>query len=357
MKTLKPMILAVAATLSLSAFAQSDTVVEQINVTSDAVKVALEEFSQGRFQEEDSLDATKKKATFNAEATKALTAFEEAVRIRVLKSFTVLVNQYNAAYKNRSLGSARGDVMKNIREQLETLANDKSGVYRQAYLELYKVLPDMPIVHGLGENGYSYTDSHKSNPLCIESMANCDYTYTYNNEVYFARSGTKKVSFSSDRHDIQGLKLLEKGFGIKKDDYKARILDNCYTATCFYVTQNMYTIWKSMVEVSLTRDIHITLDDGSNLTITKNAKRQVVVLDDLLNNMKTEGVVNNLPYQVSEKRLAVLEQMNDNIAKGSCGKAKKAAADLCSTTEEGCLQASEVALFKDRFGSKASCLK
>lgn len=177
MKTLKKTTLAAIAILTLnSAIAQTDPVIQQISITQDAVKVALEEMAQGKDQALNSADGSEKMKLFSEEASRALVKFEEAVRVRVLQSFSVLVNQYNRTLTNRALGDAQKEVLSSLRTQMDNVAKDKSLVYREAYLELFSVLPDMPVQYDRKYVDNDYNDSNRSeseydyrkvNPSCV----------------------------------------------------------------------------------------------------------------------------------------------------------------------------------------------
>src|SRR5687768_6763987 len=106
-----------------SAFA-ADPVIEQINVTQDAVKVALEELDQGKVSTQPGTDFEIKNKAFSEAAAKALVKFEEAVRVRVLQSLSSVIGQYNKTYNSRALGNARQEILKNLKDQIEKIQED-----------------------------------------------------------------------------------------------------------------------------------------------------------------------------------------------------------------------------------------
>jgi hypothetical protein len=357
MKTIKPMMLAVMMGLQMTAVSAQDNnpVIEQINITRDAVQVALEEFSQGKVDSQFSYDSQVKLNEFNEAASKALVKFELDVRMKVLQSLAVLVNQYNSTYANESLGSARYQILANLRTQINSIATNKSYTYREAYLELYKVLPELPIA-------VDYNDESDFQRGVFSS----GYYYDYNGHVYMTKSGSQKlsykekstrkgVSFGVSIHDV----ISRAGF-ITKDQARTRILEGCYSSTCYFQLISQYTIWKTMIESSIARDIVIQLANGESVTISKNVRRNREfkhIIDDYLTGISTEGLVNNLPYEASEERVEILNNINKELQdRGNCKTLNKLKEDLCQTTREGCLQASEVELFKDRFNSNISCL-
>lgn len=369
MKTLKKTTLAVIAILTLnSAIAQTDPVIQQISITQDAVKVALEEMAQGKDQALNSADGIEKMRAFSQDASVALVKFEEAVRTRVLQSFTVLVNQYNRTLANRALGDAQRDVLSSLRTQMENVAIDKSLVYREAYLELFSVLPNMPVQYDRERiNSYSDVESdydhNKKNPGCTEIFGgDCEkyYVLKFEGDLYFSKSKTMKVSgkFRSD-YRVGVLQAMENLGLFARDSVRSLILEGCFTSSCFFVTQSQFTIWNTMVNSSLARDIYIKLNDGNTITITKEISRNGKVFDlvsSYLSGIKTEGLINDLPLEATPERFAILKRMDSQMRAGKCKDAKKASVELCQTTREGCLVAAEKALFVDRYGRAASCL-
>lgn len=383
MKNIKTLTLAVLATIQMTAaIAGTDPVVEQINITQDAVKVALEEMEQGKNTVAMSADTDKKMKAFSKDASAALVRFEEAVRTRVLQSFSVLVNQYNRTYENRALGDAREEILTNLRQQLSLIQKDKSQIYREAYLELYSVLPDFPVQYDTKtqlKSNYYYDDGNgndsfwhdytlsKSNFSCIAAFnggCNRDVNYLYAGDVYFAKSKTKKLSTSQfiAHKDNSRTYSVEKMFEVAgmftMTDSRDLLLEGCYTSSCYFATQAQYTVYKSMVESSLARNIVITLIDGTKINISKDVSRNgrfFNVLSSFLNGVKTEGLINDLPLEATPERVAILSEMNGIMTKGSC-RVKKQLNALCDETREGCLKDAEAALFKSRFGRAASCL-
>lgn len=369
MKTMKPMILAVIMGLQMNgAFAQENNVVEQINITSDAVKVALEEFSTSSGSELLSNDAEVKINEFNKKAQAALTKYETDIRLRVLSSFTALVNQYNSVVKNQSLGNSRREILDNLLSQLKHMAEDKSDTYRTTYLELFSVLPEIPVLYDYksyhGTEFYNTFDSRQDNPLCMDSFTNCSYynIYKYSGDLYFSSGKKLNIDFASrvSYYESGARQLFEDQKITSKDEVKSKILKGCYTNTCFYQMLTKYTVWTSMIKSSLAREITISLDDGASISITTNTDRNgdsVYVVDQYLTGIETEGLINNLPYEISEERLSILSEVNKELqGRGNCRTIKKLKERLCQETSEGCLQNSEVELFKDRFNSKISCL-
>lgn len=373
MKTLKKTTLAAIAILTLnSAIAQTDPVIQQISITQDAVKVALEEMAQGKDQAMNSADGAEKMRLFSEDASRALVRFEEAVRVRVLQSFSVLVNQYNRTLANRALGDAQNEVLSSLRTQMDNVAKDKSLVYREAYLELFSVLPDMPVQYdrmhfssdynnsNYVESGYEYK---KVNPSCVGFLSGgCDHDYLlyFDGDLYFSKSKTKKISgkfVSDDRVGV--MTAMERLGAFSRNSVRPLILEGCFTSSCFFVTQSQYTIWNTMVNSSLARNIDIKLNDGKTITITKDIARNGQVFNlvsSYLSGIKTEGLINDLPLETSPERFAILKRMDSQMRTGKCRDAKKASVELCQTTREGCLVAAEKALFVDRHGRAASCL-
>jgi hypothetical protein len=364
MKLLKTMMISGLALNMTFASAQSakDPIVDQINITQDAVKTAMEEFSQGKFKTPDSYDAEIKMRAFNAAASTALERFEKAVRIRVLQSFSVLVNQYNLAYNNRALGVAREQVLKSLLDQIRSVEADKSFIYREAYLELFSVLPDMPVMLDYKRQSYS-TIEYKSYK-CTGTFGCKTGYYTYENPVYYSKSGSKLITtvlkdanYGTNSEAV--LSYLSEAAKFTRDDAKKLFLEGCYTSTCYFLTQNQITVWKSLIETSLSRDIEIPLADGNRVKITKNVSRIGETWDllrEYLVGIKTEGLINNLPYDVSKERVAVLNQMSAQLDNGSCRNAKRLSETLSQASREGELQASERALFNNQYGKTASCL-
>jgi hypothetical protein len=384
MKTIKPMMLAVIMGLQMTAVSAQDNnpVIEQINITRDAVEVALEEFSQGKIDTQFSYDSQVKLNEFNEAASKALVKFELDVRMKVLQSLSVLVNQYNSTYANRSLGSARNQILTNLLTQIKRIAEDKSYTYREAYLDLYKVLPDLPIAVDFNDES-EWGKWYKNNPLCMGVFSSCEtsrvYYYDFNGQVLMTQSGSQELKFKDKMDDQSYLDSYTSMYGneikitydglydlitrsgfITSNKARTRILQGCYTSTCYFQLLSQYTIWKSMVESNLARDIVIELVDGNSVTITNNVKRSenlVFIIDYYLTGISTEGLVNNLPYEASEERVEILQSINKELqGRGNCRTLNKLKDDLCQTTREGCLQDSEVELFKDRFNSEISCL-
>jgi hypothetical protein len=368
MKTMNLKVLGMLLALQASGVMAADQIVEQINVTQDAVRVAQEELEQGKLDIQPGADTDIKLTQFASDASKALVRFEEAVRVRVLQSFSVLVSQYERAYKNKALGEARGQILESLLNQIRSVEKDKSQIYREAYLELYSVLPNLPISYDRNsERGYEnvfYTKNEwkQENGMCMDSILDCKkkVNYTYSGAVYMAKSKTQNIKDFTTTDNLGARTILKSQNIMTMERARTELLQDCYTSVCYFMTQSRYTIWKTMVEASLARDIEIKLYDGNKITITKNVSRfqtSTDVLELYLNNIITEGVINNLPVDASPERVKTLSQMNAHLKNGSCSKARKLGETLCQTTREGCLMASEVALFKDRFGSDASCLK
>jgi hypothetical protein len=343
----------------------SDSVVQQINITQDAVKVAQEELQQGKLDVLPGADAELKLNRFSDEASKALVKFESAVRVRVLQSLSVLVSQYEKTYNNRALGAARSDILNNLWKQIQVVQVDKSNIYREAYRELYSIMPDMPIDYDYENKDnrtlYSLMKYKQKNSACFDSIASCKTyaEYSYTGTIYMTRSAPKKVNFNNT-NDFKELNLLSELGVSTLEKVRSQLLEDCYTSTCYFMTQARYTIWKTMIEASLARDIEIALPGGLTIIITKNISRVGSVRDmmgPLLNGIQTEGLINNLPTDASPERIKILSEINSLVRDGSCRRTSKQKEDLCTKTREGCLQPSEIALFQDRFGKNASCLK
>jgi hypothetical protein len=326
---------------ALQAQTTKDPVVDQINITQDAVKTAMEEFTQGKLDVPTSVDAQIKAQAFNQQAQVALVRFEKEVRTQILQSFSSLVSQYNSIYKNKNLGDAKPEILKSMLDQLQSLATDKSYVYRSAYMRLYSVLPELPIAGDL-----TYYSSGKSDV------------------IYFSKSGPREVmaKASAGNNLKNGILLTDYSIinGIMtKDQPKLALLEGCYTSTCYFSTLTQFIVWKSMVESVLARNLTIKLEDGTSIMITKNVYKYwgfVDMLSEALKGISTDGLIGNLPDDISSERVEILTGMNKELANNSCRNAKRLSNTLSQATREGELMSSELALFTARYGKTASCL-
>lgn len=356
-----------------TAFANNnDPVTEQINITRSAVEVALEEIAQGDMEHLPSYDAELKVKSFNEEAAKALTKFELTVRQNILLSLSPLVNQYNLTLKNQSLSSAKPQILEGLLNQMKVLAADRSRTYKNAYLELYSVLPDVPVMMNYSSSefvsdedcgGLFYDcESHKMNKI-------------YEGEIYSAKLKTQdlmlhlKAPYEGEHWKNQNSLTEENSYRHlvslgypTKSTVRTMVLEGCYTSTCYFQMITKYMIWKAMVESSLSRDIAITLEDGKVISISKNVSEyssSINLVDTYLTGITTEGLVNNLPLAASQERVEILSSIDKALSNQgwkTCSAIRKLKDKLCNETRESCLQASEVELFKDRFNSKISCL-
>ena len=377
MKILKPLITVLAVLQISGASAQStDPVVNQINITKDAVQVALEEFSQGKLDLPASYDAQLKVKAFNQEASKLLVNFERDVRQGVLQSLSILVKQYNQIVDNKNIdASTKQDMLLNLRGQLNVITQDKSYVYRGIYLKLLSVLPELPVYfdHSPYSNGSDekyaslFSGWVQKNAACFESLTSCDNVEKYDGEMYFTKSGLKTVDFTLDgAYSVYQTRLFidhaaKIGVVPSRDDVRTLFLQGCYTSACYFAMQGQYTVWNSLVESSLARDIRITLNDGMELTISRKISRNkklTNLLSTYLTQVQTEGLINNLPFEASEERVKIMFELDKALSvKPSCKTISKFKDRLCQETSEGCIKDSEVELFKDRFGAnKVSCL-
>lgn len=379
---MKTLTLLTLATLTVStAFAQKDPVIEQINITKDAVGVALDEITRGGTQTVTSADAENGIKDFSVKAAAALKTFEEKVRVRVLQSFSVMINQYNNTINNKSLSpEAKKEILESLYKQILVVAMDKSQVYKLAYLELYSVLPDIPVQYDMtpvewnqqyiGDGKYIQYPKFLHDSLTTESVGKPwdrrqVSTYHYSGDVYYAKSGNRKTNYSSKEY-YNGYPSYNKVVNLMNDaqvepaeNARRKLLTGCFSSTCYFQMQSQYTIWKSMIEASLSRDINITLQDGKKITITKDVSRKgysYFILDTYLTNINTEGLINNLPFETSPERFGILSKMDSVLSGGKCRNTRALTEDLCTKTQEGCLKPSEVALLQDRHGANASCL-
>ena len=376
MKILKPLITVLAVLQISSVTAQStDPVVNQINITKDAVQLALEEFSQGKIDLPASYDAQLKVKAFNEEASKLLVNFERDVRQGVLQSLSVLVKQYNQIVGNKNIdATTKKEMLSNLRDQLKVITRDKSYVYRGIYLKLLSVLPELPVYfdHLANFNGSLFYDKVQKNAACFNSLTNCYLLERYKGEIYFTKSGLKNVDFTLDGDYNNGdyynkdIRLFidhaaKTGIMPTRDDVRTIFLQGCYTSACYFAMQGQYTVWTSLVESSLARDIEIVLNDGEKLTISRKISRNdrlTNLLNTYLTQVQTEGLINNLPFEASEDRVNIMFELDKALSvKPSCKNISKLKDRLCQETSEGCIKETEVELFKDRFGAnKVSCL-
>ncbi|MGE3611170.1 MAG: hypothetical protein AB7I27_16380 [Bacteriovoracaceae bacterium] len=349
MKNLKPIILGTLTLLNTSVFA-ADSIGEQITRTQEAIRVGLEEINQGAIKVPDSYDAKIKMEEFNQKAKKALARYEEAVRIRVLQSMNVLIAQYNSMLKSPGVDKK---VLENLYNQIKDLAEEKNSVYKTAWLELYSILPDVPVMmkvryfDGLYLWKYSTVKKHM--------ISDDENFYHYELLFNFAQSGVQsrnfilKEGYYNSSYEVflnknsSDLKLTA-DFEVRKD-----LLKGCYSSTCYYLTQSQISVWRGLVESTLGQDIVIRLDDGKTINITKDERDYRSILGRFLGNITTEGLINNLPVEVSEERYQILTQVDAELKNNSCRKAKKVAQRLCTESREGCLLDSEKALLNDRF--------
>lgn len=359
---MKKLMIASIALMNI-AFA-NDVIVEQSNITRDAVQIALEEFSQGKIDIPESPDAQEKLVKFNAEAEVALKRFEQAVRIRILQSLSVIVKQYNSIYKNNSLGIARQEILKSLKSQIDQIVADKSNIYREAHLELYSILPEMPafLKFTSDRNGRITYSNYVNVKECKDDSCTYNSYVDFDNEVYYTKSKSRNFSQKRkpERYSYQGLNNYFFNFIDPAEMTSARrgLLQECYTSTCYFHTQGHITIWKSLVESSLGRDIEIKLEDGTRLTISRKNEGKFSyhsVLGSYLSH-KTEGLINELPVTISPERLSLMKQLEAALPNGGywCRSIKTLSEKFCQETQEGCLKPSEVALIKDRFNT--NCL-
>lgn len=326
----------------------SDPVVEQANITRDAVQTLVEEFSQGSINLPHSADAEEKVKHFTTAAEKALKKFEASVRIRILQSFQPLVSQYNKMHASTALGESRHTLLENLRNQMNQIVRDKNVVYRDAYFELFSVLPDLPV----------YLDYDGEDKDRIKGVSFGGYVgTTFDTTIYSSRSRSQNVALPKPNHEWVYRDYFPRLIGSpafpSAKEIKLRLLEGCYSSSCFYAIQAQYTLWKSMVESTLGRNMVIKLNDGNTITITKNVSRRsagLPILEQFITT-PTEGLINELPNTISAERLAILRSLEKEIPEGGrwCRNIKPIKERLCQETQEGCLAPSEIELIKFRY--------
>lgn len=340
MKNLKRVFFgALLASQISGAVAQTDPVTRHVNITQDAVKTAIEEFNQQSTQTFTSADAEQKSKEFGKAVEAALVKYEKTIREEVLSPFRVLVNQYNSAWANHNLGEARVAVAKGIYDQLTALAEIKSRVYGQAVRELYSVMPELPfyITYIRGHSRYSEK-----------------YITTSGNERSFGRD-----TYLDYSHDIND-HLAPAGLNVAGDSLK--LLNDCYTSTCFYQTQALLITWHQLIRVKVAKPMEISLDSGEKVNIYSNMssdpRRNVASFLSGYFIKLNLGEHTNLPTSASAERVRLLKAADQQLIQRrlNCRALSEISTDLCSKTQEGCLKETELNLLKARH-PKVKCLE
>ncbi len=321
-----------ALTLSCASLAQTDPVAEQISLTRDAVRLAVQELENGPTQPADTADVRAKVAAFNREATAALSAFEANVRTRILTPLQVLVTNYNALY--RSAGP-QAPALRSLGNQITSLVDQLGDAYREETIRLYRPLRNIPAV--------VRTQPFVSEEINVTERLNgyfsgtvtpagrhCEYSFDsivlgggrpYCSNKFRAEAAVFLVSGSGAEERIvlkrfgenseRGLNdlihptmrpsisngffnqvtaeshlLFERDFGRETTTPTAllnfltapanplthALLDGCFSSTCFYQTIATASLWDQLVQSRLARDLAIRTADGNVFTISAGRK-------------------------------------------------------------------------------------
>lgn len=330
-----------------SAFAQvdrtGDSIEQQISITRDAVNITLEEIQQRRSVRLDSADSDEKTRQLDDALAAALTEFEREVREDVIEPFSVLVNQYNVTHADAlRLGDSTGGratIKETIYRQLTLLAKEKEDVYTKAFLKVYQVLPKLPLMYSVTTNSEKRT--------CKIDQFNTDRLTTYN------------VRYVKNENGYEG--CFEHLLTFQRpttEQVKARLLEGCYTQSCFFQTHALITLYHSSLQSRFAKALTIRLNDDYRTVTINNHGRLAKSYDrDGLTDLLT-GTIGapalwssvKLPLTLKEDRLSVLSSFESDVTTGRLNCKAGVARfqqDVCATTG-GCLKAEEKSLLKSR---------
>ncbi len=382
--------------LSFAAVAQTDPVADQIRLTQDAVRIALQEVENGsRDQGTQSADGDAKVRAFNAAAATALRTFEANVRTRILAPLQVLVNQYNQVVRNTTYNQAtRAQILTNLQGQINSYVAEREIAYHEEKIALYRPLGNLPVaIQTISNvlNNSEYSGHAVQNGESCEGLFSnryCWNTYNYTPAVNLVSGtntrewrlgptlNTRRESLSTIQmpnlspSSIVASQLLGNPLVGPNGQATRTILENCYSSTCFYQSLNNAILWVTMVDSSLARDLNIRLADGRDITIRPfhpgaGTSRYIVIASEVLTRVQGGNMVINLPGDVSDDRLAVLRRIDVALAATpfnarTCQRAVNAAKAELARLPEGAISAAETALFTYRANGigadRAACL-
>jgi hypothetical protein len=346
--------LLLAALISFAAIAQDiDPVAEQIRLTQDSVRVALNEIENGSEMSISSVDGDAKLARLRTESAAALRTFEERVRLRILMPMQILVSQYNQTYRNSSLErDAKILILRNLKLQLSEMALAREPDYFLEVARLHSPLGDLPVamLTGWGEGSMAMKEVYGSQGNVLRTWGTGFF-------VSLRNEGNRS-------HDAA--KAYGAGFSAELTREVAR---SCYTSTCFFQTLNQHVMWASLVSTSITRDLNIQLLDGDEIKISPNYEgegflhKRYIIATSILTQVNASSIVLNLPQDIREDRVASLRRLEAalNVAtyrERDCKRAVRPIKESLCRSNGGCLTSAEQALIVDRLvaSTRSLCL-
>lgn len=351
--------LALSALLSFGAVAQTrsatDPISEQIRLTQDSVRIALNEVENGASQSTSSSpDGDEKIAAFNAANRAALQTFEREVRLQVLTPLQILVNQYNANLTNTTYpAEVRNQMKESLLQQLRSLANERQNIYLGAMQRLHSGMGNFPILAKYQDSScrrYSSSSNYLRSVLTASGR-----------EIYV--SGSFSLPSNQDETGCDETSLSKRIAEVAKDDVsttmRAAILEGCFTSTCYFQTSAAYLVWSSLVKSLFGKPLLITLADGVRIEIKavshglQDNERRVIVATELVAQAVPDSSITRLNLTMGVDRLNALRSLRAAVLSPTfttataCKAATADAKDLACRTSEGCLNAQEMQMIKD----------
>ncbi len=400
MKTARTALLALC--LSGAVGAQTEPLAEQIRLTQDAIRLAIQEMETLRARTTSSPDLDAKLRVFNASIDAELRAFEADVRGQILAPLQVLVGQYNLALAYR--GESRPRILANLENQIRVLAAAKQRDYGRLVERLYAPLGDVPTVVETvyaGSMSNAYVESHvgglaqysgtfeRTGRDCRYNPCLPVYTFTPVVNVVTGRGQVSALRYGPTNPDSRNMYDTYR-FVQPSPQYgyipfrnvevlrpmAARATDallaGCYSHTCFFQYQQHALRWATAVGENLTRPLTIRLAEMDRDVVIRPARQgpqpgpmRFVMPTEVLNLAVGGDVVLNLPEDVSRERLTLLGRIDAALAATpfngrACRRTVAAARAELARLPDGALTAGESALFNhraNRLGAdRAACL-
>lgn len=345
-------LLALCLGLSFSAVAQ-DSVVEQIRLTQDSVRIALNEVENGASAEQGgSIDGDAKVAAFNAANKLVLKKFEEAIRMQVLVPMQMLVNQYNSVIKNTSYpAEMKTQLAENLLSQLTSMAKERQAIYFEIVQRLHINMTNFPMVAKFQTHNICYAGQFLGFETAAQEAIGQYPTWNVERDPGTECSFGGSAANSAIGYTGEFSKILRNS-----------VSQGCYTSTCFFQTINTFVQWTSMVNSILNRDLLITLADGKKLVI----KAEYFVANIRKELMATKALAKTMPgkhipmlfSEMGEDRLSTLKKIEAQLQSpffkkaSNCQKVVSGLRGTLCRTPEGCLSESEKSVLTDRLAGQ-----
>ncbi len=388
-------------TLSCASLAQTDPVAEQVQLTQDAVRLALQEIEIHQARVGESADWAAKYRAFSAAAAAEMQAYEGKIRSEILAPLQVLIAQYNTTVSSSTLNErAKADLLRSLKSQLDALAASKNVVYGRLVESLARPLGELPLAM---ESVRSPDQETARRALGRSYSENAHYSGTFSRSLGGTYRFTPAVRAISANGRVE---VLTVGAPIAVTDHAMSLyryyprpqetggydaynffrrdhfladslarthqvlLEGCYSVTCFFQSQQTAMSWEVVITHRLGRPITIRLADGESVRIQRShestdGSARYLVLADRLMGVNADSVVLALPAEVPAERLTFLRRVDAALASApfdlrACRAAVGAARAEIARLREGGLSPAESALFASRANAlgadRAACL-